>query len=168
MNAATEYLRELKEDKVSVLYPLRRKWTRFIRELEELNERELDLEDPAGDLKRRAQRILGSYPRIFWLNSKSMLLFHKVTVAPFEKNWGKPLRKVYRTRLSEILRWVDAGGNGLSPDVKIRILESIKREYESLAGKENIFRRYPCSEGEKKIALKIQGINDAMQNISRD
>lgn len=161
-------MHEVKKEKASVFYLLRRKWIRFMEDLEELNEMELDLEDPVGDLRKEAQRIIGRRSYIFWLNSKSMLLHHKFTFAPFEKNWGKPIRKVYRTRLSEILKGVNDDKNGLGPDVKMKILVSIKTEYESLAGKENIFRRYPCNEGEKKVALKIQGINYAMQNIDRD
>lgn len=161
-------MQEMRKRKDSVIYPLRGKWVRFMEELEELSKIELDPENPVGELRKGAQRIIDEHPLIFWMNSKSMLLFHRITIAPFEKRWGKPLRKVYRTRLSEIFKKVDKGEYDLSPDVKLKILEGVRMEYLSLAGKKNIFHRYPCSEGKKKISLKIESINYAMKNIGKN
>ena len=171
MNIATGYLEELSKSELSVFDPSRKRWIEFVKSLKRLNEIDLDLMDPVGNLKKESQKIIDTYPYVFWLNSKSILVNRTTTIAPFEKKWGKPLRKVYRTRLAEILKKLTqttTDVKSLDSDVKIKILKDLEAEYRRLAGKDNIFRRFPCRDGKKKIYLKIQNINKTIQIIASD
>lgn len=162
-----EYLEELKKKEMQSWSPLRKNWVEFIEGLEKINEKLLDSKDPVGDLKSETQKIISIYNLVFWLNSKSILLDDTTTVAFFEKRWGKSLRKIYRMRLSEILTEVKTNKKGLTSGERIKILKSLEAEYKELAGNKNVFRRHPCKEGKRKIALKIQDIDDAIKNIKR-